>query len=31
MVSVTARLTIKGINPAVFVEIRGYTDIHIFS
>jgi LEA14-like dessication related protein len=31
MVSVTARLTIKGIDPAVFVEIRGYTDIHIFS
>jgi hypothetical protein len=31
MVSVTARLTIKGIDPAVYVEIRGYTDIHIFS
>ena len=30
MVSVTARCTIKGLNPAVYVEIRGYTDIHIF-
>jgi len=30
MVSVTARLTIRGIDPSVYVEIRGYTDIHIF-
>ncbi len=30
MVSVTARLTIKGIDPSIYVDIRGYTDIHIF-
>jgi len=30
MVSVTGRLTIKGIDPLVYIELRGYTDIHIF-
>jgi LEA14-like dessication related protein len=30
LVSVTGRMTIKGINPSVFVEIRGFTDIHLF-
>jgi LEA14-like dessication related protein len=31
MVSVTARLTIKGLDAAVYVELRGYTDFHIFN
>ena len=29
MVSATARLTVKGINPSIYVEIRGYTDIRV--
>ncbi|UCF49533.1 MAG: hypothetical protein JSU91_07230 [Thermoplasmatales archaeon] len=29
MVSVTAKLTIKGLDAAVYVELRGYTDFHI--
>ena len=30
MVSVTARMTIKGLDAAVYIELRGYTDFHIF-
>jgi LEA14-like dessication related protein len=30
LVSATGRMTIKGIDPSVYVEIRGFTDIHLF-
>jgi len=29
LVSVTGRMTIKGIDPSIYVEIRGFTDIHL--
>ena len=30
MVSVTGKFTIKGIDPGIYVEIKGYTDLHFF-
>jgi len=30
LISVSADLTIRGINPAVYLEINGYQDIHFF-
>jgi LEA14-like dessication related protein len=30
LVRVTGRMTIKGLDPSVYVEINGYTDIHLF-
>ncbi len=29
MISVTGRITMKGIDPSIYVEIKGYTDLHI--
>jgi len=31
MVSVTGRFTMKDIDPAIYVEIEGYTDLHFFT
>lgn len=30
MVTVSARVTIKGVNQSVYLELRGYLDIHLF-
>ena len=31
LVSVTGRFTMKDIDPAIYVEIKGYTDLHFFT